>query len=748
MPQLVGAAAIQIGAMAVTDMLRPRHRPSDFWRPVAPVLVTREEDRTDPRAITSRDNGPLAVTTDAGGPEIGVFGAQRVGGRNLFSARSASGDDWLVIGIAGAAVAVSAIYLDDLLITRDGVGVVQTPPWNAGAMRIEIFDGAHTSAPASLVAAFPGWTSQFVGRGLTFAVIRMTKSVNAAAFAAGVPAVSFETPGFATVYDPRTGTVGPSNNAALIAAAYLTHPLGAAMPARYVDWTDCARAADICDEPVALAAGGSEPRYAAALRWLTDERHEDVLARVGRAMGGGVYPAGASYKFAVASLGSTGGEAHITPDWYASDALTFSDFAPIRAAANGARGRFSNPARSGELRDFPAYQDSFARATDGVDLWLDLHLDAVRSHTQAQRLARIALWHARNAAHARAHLTFRAIDVVADDLVRLTDPLAGFDGGLWRVMSDRVSPDWTCELELRSEDAAAYVWDTARELPLPSAPAVTGGGTSGGQQPVTTTGSAAGDVGATQPAGGLVYDASSTAGYYAGALPSSPGAMSANSVRYGPTVATAVSISLSPTVGAAYRARRVYRRIEATYGSSLTLTGITTTTVTEDADAVSLIATFPALAEFWQYVVAAPVSSYRRVTYEIDSISLATSVGGSDRWDTLASALALPAANGLAVGTTPVGTLPTPCAPYPSSGSGLAYTLTTNAVSGAQSSALEWASFDTADTASPSIIGTTATSGAAVNVSGAAGTGKYYRCRTTGGGKTSPWSHACLIIYQ
>ena len=55
-------------------------------------------------------------------------------------------------------------------------------------------------------------------------------------------------------------------------------------------WDLVADNADICDESVATAHGGEEPRYRAFAVWTTDMRHEDGLDEMGRADAGGTRP--------------------------------------------------------------------------------------------------------------------------------------------------------------------------------------------------------------------------------------------------------------------------------------------------------------------------------------------------------------------------------------------------------------------------------------------------------------------------
>ncbi len=65
------------------------------------------------------------------------------------------------------------------------------------------------------------------------------------------------------IYDPRDGSTGWSDNAALVALWHARHADGLALADGDIDMDSFATAADACDESVALKAGGTEARYRA-----------------------------------------------------------------------------------------------------------------------------------------------------------------------------------------------------------------------------------------------------------------------------------------------------------------------------------------------------------------------------------------------------------------------------------------------------------------------------------------------------
>ena len=463
MPNLLAQAAIGAAVSVVTGFLaRKLAKKPKTETTLAPAT---------PRPMT--DN--LTASVEVGSPLPGVFGHRRVGGKIVVSAKSGT-KTYNVIMIAGAPVtAINAVFFNDRLLSIDGSDRVTTSPWAKNAeysARVKLYSGAQLTADPWLTAAFPGWKADHVGKQIAYAVVEFDPAVNPTAFdkvyQAGTPDITFDVSGF-RCYDPRNGahniadptTWGYSSNAAIIKANYLIHALGAALPTSAVDWPSVTAAANICDQAVTLKAGGTEARYMCAAQWLTDERHEDVLARMNAADAGRVHLVGTKWR--VSSGAAVASSASIGVNDYAGDGLSFSDTPPLAELVNSVRGKFSSPLHNYEDRDFPPWTDAAAVAADGREAWLDLDLAFVTSPTQAQRLAKIAYNRGRFGAEAAVTTGFQHFDVVADDVISLTDDMAGFAATAFRVVSEEVQDDFTIRFTLEREDASFWAWTAATD---------------------------------------------------------------------------------------------------------------------------------------------------------------------------------------------------------------------------------------------------------------------------------------------
>lgn len=472
---LVVTAVVNAGVSAATRAISGKQK--SVSRPKRQTIATRKAavDVGGPRAVDS----PLSQSADPGGPQIGLFGRRRVGGRVVLSAKSGTSTHLAVV-ILGAPSIVNAIYINNALIARSGT-TVTTAPWTGSTMTIALYQGTQTAVDSVLDAAFAGWTPAMIGTGQTYARITITPGTNTA-YDSGVPDFTFDVDGF-PVYDPRDpdqligtpSTWQASSNPALIAAAYLTHELGRHLPTTSIDWVSVAAAADICDQQVDLASGLTENRYSCSAYWLTNESHESVLERIAAAMAGRVYFLGDKYRVDAGVFADTGVPV-ITPDDYVGDGLAWADTPPIDQLANGVRGRFASPTNNFELRDFPAYQDAAAVAADGGEYWLDVDFEFVTSAAQAQRLARIAYHKTRRAYAATVDVRFKWFDTCRGDVIRVNDPLAGIDAA-FRVEGDDVDPEFGVNFELAYEDAAMWAWTAATdEMPMPAPVSLTSAG--------------------------------------------------------------------------------------------------------------------------------------------------------------------------------------------------------------------------------------------------------------------------------
>ncbi|WP_223639191.1 fibronectin type III domain-containing protein [Rhodobacter sp. TJ_12] len=173
---------------------------------------------------------------------------------------------------------VIAHYLYTWEVETDEAGVVTTDPIN-GRCKIRLYDGTQTAPDAIWDALFPEVTAADYYPGLAYAALyaeRVADSEFSKVYPRGrewayAPVLRGEN----RIYDPRTGTTGWTNNAALVIADVATRWYGKA-----VDWDEVAAQADISDAPVTNRDGGTQPRWTINTVLRTDMTWEDVRAHL------------------------------------------------------------------------------------------------------------------------------------------------------------------------------------------------------------------------------------------------------------------------------------------------------------------------------------------------------------------------------------------------------------------------------------------------------------------------------------
>jgi len=108
------------------------------------------------------------------------------------------------------------------------------------------------------------WTENHRLRGCAAIHLRLTYDQDA--YPGGIPNITVDLEGKNDIWDPRIQASVYSENPALCLADYMantTWGIGARIgQPDGIDEMALIEAANICDEPVALAGGGTEPRYA------------------------------------------------------------------------------------------------------------------------------------------------------------------------------------------------------------------------------------------------------------------------------------------------------------------------------------------------------------------------------------------------------------------------------------------------------------------------------------------------------
>lgn len=238
--------------------------------------------------------------------------------------------------------------------------------------------------------------------------------------------------------------------------------VGLGLPLERIDFASFAAAANICDEPVTLAAGGTEPRYRSDGVFSEDDAPETVFANLLAAMNGVLRDSGGKLVLDILTndLGSP------VADFTHADVIgeyTWLQTPPIDQSFNVVRGQYVDSSDAG-LFQMVDYPDVSIDSIDGIERPRQFDFAMVQSASQAQRLAKTFLQRAQYPGTFTADFLASAWRCEVGSVVRLTFPALGFENKLFRVVQHQISPDGKCPMVLREENAAIYAWD-AEESP-------------------------------------------------------------------------------------------------------------------------------------------------------------------------------------------------------------------------------------------------------------------------------------------
>lgn len=422
-------------------------------------------------------NRTLTVRQPAAARRV-IYGQIKVGGVMVFM--HATDDDTqlhIIQTLAGHAVEeIGDLYLNDELVPLDGSG--NATGRFAGYVRVIKHLGAtDQTADTTLIAEAPDmWTSAHRLRGIAYAYVRFTG--NADLFPNGVPNIAFVVKGKNDVYDPRTATSGWTDNAALCTADYLSNSkygFGAAYATR-IHAADLIAAANVCDEAVTLAAGGTEARYTINGSFDSNQGPEDTVGELLTAMHGrAVFSAGkwsllaGAYSIPTVTLDEDDarGPIKVVPRISRRDLF------------NAVKGLYTSPDNQWQPADFPAVTNATYEAQDNDErIWRDISLPYTTSVATAQRIAKIELEKSRQQIVVNFPAKLTALQLRAGSTVKLSLARFGWVEKVFEVLNWRfeVYPDAHGEqalgidLTLRETASADYDWNSGNETLIDPAP--------------------------------------------------------------------------------------------------------------------------------------------------------------------------------------------------------------------------------------------------------------------------------------
>jgi len=364
-------------------------------------------------------------------------------------------------------------------------------PDYSNKVHVEFQNGNQTATFPTLLAAQIGssspltWLSTDVCYGHALVYIQM--GYDAAYFPSYPTNLSFIVKGKNDILDPRTGTRGYTENSALCIADYMCQPrlrggFGLAIGST-IDQNNLIAAANVCDETLSLAVGGTVPQYSCDTNLTLDTGRGTNIQRMLTSCAGRLAVQGGVWSIIPG--------AYVAPSLYLNEknivgAIKLDTRLSVTEACNSVKGTYVNPANNYQPSDYPLYQQDSLHGyvtntwlvEDGNELLVwNLDLPCTNVSAVAQRLAKIQLMRQRYQYRMHLQCDLSAYQATVTDVIGVSiarynwvdEPFEVLHVGL--VYDDNGKP--IVELDLAQVDgsnsaanSAIYSWSPTEELSI------------------------------------------------------------------------------------------------------------------------------------------------------------------------------------------------------------------------------------------------------------------------------------------
>lgn len=249
--------------------------------------------------------------------------------------------------------------------------------------------------------------------------------------------------------------------------------IGCGVPANRIDLPSFITAANICDENVTLAIGGTQKRYRSSGTASDSDDRMNIINAFLSSMNATLRDSGG--KLSLTVLKNDLADYVLTFDENdVLDEFEWNQTRGLNDTYTKVRGRYVDPSDNSlyQLVDYPEIEVA-GGALDGIDRVMTLDLGYVEDGRRAQRIAKQVLQRNQYKGMFSATFTAKAQGCVVGDVVRMTFPALGWTNKLFRVVSQQIRFDGQVPLVLIEENAAIYAWDNDDSAPVsPNAPTV------------------------------------------------------------------------------------------------------------------------------------------------------------------------------------------------------------------------------------------------------------------------------------
>lgn len=365
---------------------------------------------------------------------------------------------------------------------------------------VKVFDGrADQDISGELAARFPGLINsshRFSGIALLLVDLEYNEDV----FPTGLPQIRALIKGCNTIYDPRTGTTGYTDNPALCIRDWALYANGGDCALSEIHEASFIRAANDCDtlHTYTDSTGATSTRHLYSLGYVAslDQSPETHLNEMAEAMAGRWGWAGG--QLMVRAGVWHGPVATITEDWLSDQGGRSVVGGPgMEDLVNTYKISIADAGQNYSATELPALQPAALLAADGVELVREIEMGAVTYAPQALHIAGVLLRDQRDGLTFSASFNMRAWVLELFDVVEISIARYGWTQKRFEVLKWSHQPNGAVTITFKETGPSIYQPDgsfaIADQIPntaLPSpfvVPLVTGLAVSSGAAAAQTT---------------------------------------------------------------------------------------------------------------------------------------------------------------------------------------------------------------------------------------------------------------------
>lgn len=469
----LAAAALSVGLSLASTFLRP-----------SPKV---------PRSQLSR----LNVSLDPSTPRKAVFGTTAMPLDIRYHEASGTDQEFIdyIIAVAAHKVAsIDEIWFEEKLAWSASGGVTST---YTGYLTVQTRTEG-TAANAITINSGTVWDSSCRLTGCAYVYLRIKRTGNTkkteSPLVQGLPSRITIIGEGALLYDPRLDSTVPggsgshrANNQATWGAYAGTDDydnpalqllwfllgwkingklsVGAGVPPERIDMQSFITAANICDENITLATGGTQKRYRTSGTASDQDDRMGAINTFLACMNGTLRDNGGKLTLSLLKNDLADPVLELTDGDFLGEFAWDQTGGGLSQGNNVIRGRYVDPSNN-SLYQLAEYPEVSLPSPDGIERVMTFDVPFVEDGRRAQRLAKQVLQRQQFRGQLSAEFSAKALGCDVGDIVHITLGALGFSEKPFRVISKEIRPDGRVPLSMLEESPLIYQWDRDDRAPV------------------------------------------------------------------------------------------------------------------------------------------------------------------------------------------------------------------------------------------------------------------------------------------